>query len=261
MKHLEGRVRQGDQDVWLGGAIAGGILSLWAGSLVPLLGLPLDRWPGWLIVIAILGRTFLHTGLFIVAHDAMHRSLMPRHPRLNTLIGRIAVWLYAFLPYESCRANHWRHHRYPAQGGDPDFHDGDSHPVYWYLAFIRAYLPRWQLVRFVIWGGVFFLTLDALVNILPANLVIVWLLPLVLSSMQLFFFGTYLPHRPQTQPAGSLASSRGSIRSLPCPIWWSFLTCYHFGYHWEHHTYPNLPWYRLPAVYHDCKRDGFSEAS
>ncbi|MBD3338449.1 MAG: beta-carotene ketolase, partial [Candidatus Lokiarchaeota archaeon] len=22
----------------------------------------------------------------------------------------------------------------------------------------------------------------------------------------------------------------------------------HFGYHWEHHEYPNIPWWRLPAV-------------
>ncbi|RPH99133.1 MAG: hypothetical protein EHM72_11965 [Calditrichaeota bacterium] len=28
----------------------------------------------------------------------------------------------------------------------------------------------------------------------------------------------------------------------------SFLTCYHFGYHWEHHEYPGIPWWRLPAV-------------
>jgi beta-carotene ketolase (CrtW type) len=255
MKRVEVRVQQSDHDSWLGGAIAGGILSLWAGSLVPLLVLPLDHWPGWLIVAAILGRTFLHTGLFIIAHDAMHRSLMPQHPRLNTLIGQIAVWLYAFLPYERCRANHWRHHCYPAQRGDPDFHDGDSQPVYWYLKFIRAYLPGWQLLRFVTWGGVFFLTLGALVEIVPLNIAIVWLLPLVFSSMQLFFFGTYLPHHQDAQPAAC------TIRSIPYPTWWSFLTCYHFGYHWEHHTYPNLPWYRLPAVYHDCKRDGFSEAS
>ena len=28
----------------------------------------------------------------------------------------------------------------------------------------------------------------------------------------------------------------------------SFITCYHFGYHWEHHEYPCVPWWQLPTI-------------
>ena len=28
------------------------------------------------------------------------------------------------------------------------------------------------------------------------------------------------------------------------PVWLSFLTCYHFGYHLEHHRYPWVLWWR-----------------
>ncbi|MEL7193577.1 MAG: fatty acid desaturase, partial [Bacteroidota bacterium] len=26
---------------------------------------------------------------------------------------------------------------------------------------------------------------------------------------------------------------------------WAFLTCYFFGYHFEHHDSPNTPWWKL----------------
>ena len=28
----------------------------------------------------------------------------------------------------------------------------------------------------------------------------------------------------------------------------SFVSCYHFGYHWEHHVAPHVPWWRLPEA-------------
>jgi hypothetical protein len=38
---------------------------------------------------------------------------------------------------------------------------------------------------------------------------------------------------------------------------WSFIACYHFDYHWEHHEYPYLPWYSLPIARH--KNEGVSK--
>ncbi|WP_208766779.1 fatty acid desaturase [Nostoc flagelliforme] len=28
------------------------------------------------------------------------------------------------------------------------------------------------------------------------------------------------------------------------------MSCYHFGYHQEHHEYPDVPWWKLPAYKH-----------
>ena len=64
-------------------------------------------------------------------------------------------------------------------------------------------------------------------------------LPLLLSSLQLFVVGTYLPHRRH--------GSGGSI-SLAWPSWLSLLACYHFGYHREHHDNPTQSWYQLSAA-------------
>ena len=62
--------------------------------------------------------------------------------------------------------------------------------------------------------------------------------------MQLFLFGTYLPHRSK----GALHASSHAVQSLGYPHCLSLLACYHFGYHWEHHAYPAVPWFRLPEL-------------
>jgi beta-carotene/zeaxanthin 4-ketolase len=161
------------------------------------------------------------------------------------MIGQLAVMLYALLLYRKLALNHRRHHRYPGQANDPDFHDGiHRSPFAWYLKFMRGYLDRRQPVVLFFGIGAIFLTLHWGLHVALANLFLFWILPIVLSSMQLFFFGTYLPHRFTSSNLGKSYQ----ITSINCPPILSFLTCYHFGYHWEHHEYPSLPWYSLPLV-------------
>ena len=74
------------------------------------------------------------------------------------------------------------------------------------------------------------------------NLVIMWAVPAILSSVQLFYFGTYLTHRH-----GTAFADEHLARTNAYPRWLSLLTCFHFGYHHEHHLYPHEPWWRLPA--------------
>lgn len=173
----------------------------------------------------------------------MHSSLLPRYPRVNNLIGRFAVSLYASLSYRHCQINHAKHHRYPYQKQDPDFHHGYPHPIRWYVRFIYTYLPSSEFPRFFISGGMIFFVLSTVAQVSPINLLLFWILPLLLSSIQLFFFGTYLPHR-----------DRELIRSSHYPVCWSLLTCYHFGYHEEHHCFPQIPWYKLPALYRSSQK-------
>ncbi len=100
-------------------------------------------------------------------------------------------------------------------------------------------------------GGIVTLVLQVWGHGSPLNLGIFWLLPLVLSSMQLFYFGTYLPHREDLSPF----CDHHRARSLDLPPIWSLLSSYHFSYHWEHHEYPQIPWYQLPLVY-QCQATG-----
>lgn len=72
----------------------------------------------------------------------------------------------------------------------------------------------------------------------------VFVAPPVLASLQLFTFGTYLPHRRPTTEAMAPHHARTQEPNHP----WAMLSCYFFGYHWEHHQSPSTPWWRLWRV-------------
>ncbi len=227
-------------DDFQGSIVAATIVVTWLGSLALCSILDLDRLTVWGVLLTILGRTFIQTGLFILAHDAIHGSVLPHHPQLNQAIGKFAVTLYAFLDYHKLSVNHWQHHRHPGSPKDPDFYDCPG--WLWYLKFMKGYFElRQTLIQLVGLSAVFIILYFGLHAPL-ANICLFWVLPLLLSSMQLFFFGTYLPHRP--------IDTSNSHHAISCnyPPIVSFFTCYHFGYHWEHHEYPYLPWYRLPSA-------------
>ncbi|MCP9885152.1 fatty acid desaturase [Synechococcus sp. ATX 2A4] len=195
----------------------------------------------------ILLRTFLQTGLFIVAHDAMHGSLIPAQPRWNHRLGRVALLLYACLPYGDCHRKHLQHHRCPGGSSDPDFHNGvNAHPTGWYLHFMRGYLSPPQICGLAAAWICMAALMASTTATIALNIAVFWVVPLVLSSMQLFLFGTYLPHRHGQ--AGDEAAHK--VESLPLPALISLLSCYHFGFHWEHHQHPEAAWFELPSVHH-----------
>lgn len=91
--------------------IALGIVGLWGVSLSILLTLDVSRVHLVVVPLGMLCQTFLYTGLFITAHDAMHGSVCPTHPRINNVIGAIAVRLYALFSYRKLVKKHSEHPR------------------------------------------------------------------------------------------------------------------------------------------------------
>lgn len=218
------------------------ILLGWLISLTSLLRLPLRGIRLLLILPGVLLQTFLFTGLFITAHDAMHRSVSPSRQRLNDLIGRIAVGLYALFDFDKLTTKHWDHHLHPGDPDrDPDFHDARRTGFgSWYARFLSHYLSLRQVAGMaLVFNG-----LQHIARVPLANLLLFWVAPSLLSTVQLFLFGTYLPHRHPGSPEPNVHHSTSNAY----PPWLSFLTCYHFGYHLEHHEHPRVPWWRLPAV-------------
>jgi beta-carotene ketolase (CrtW type) len=91
-------------------------------------------------------QTWLGAGMFIVAHDAMHGSLAPGRPRVNRVVGQVAVGLYAAFPFGLLNARHHEHHRSPGSAGDPDFHAERPTSFWpWYARFFRRYFGWRQL--------------------------------------------------------------------------------------------------------------------
>lgn len=230
-------------DQSLGVIAAFSIFGTWLLTFYLVLGLDLGQMP-WLGILAtIVGRTFLHTGLFIISHDAAHGNVYNGDRHFNDQIGAIALAIYGLLPYQKFVINHGLHHQHPGTSQDPDFHDGKHTTMMgWYLRFMGRYLDKTQNLVLLVGMTVLFHGVRIGFHVPAANLLLFWILPLLLSSMQLFYFGTYLPHRLD------LGGDRHNAVSSNLPVWLSFFSCYHFGYHWEHHEYPRLPWFKLPLA-------------
>lgn len=222
--------------------LAAAILATWAAGHV--YGVFFHRWTAWGVVATpflIAVQCWLGVGLFIVAHDCMHGSLAPFQPSVNRWVGRLCLALYAGFSYDTLIPKHFDHHRFPGTALDPDFNEEDpEHFWRWYAAFFRRYFG-WQPLVFVLSVAVvevFVIGADL------RNVMLLWAMPAILSSLQLFYFGTYLPHRHEDQTFADRHNSR--TNDLPWLL--SLLTCFHFGYHHEHHLAPQTPWWRLPSA-------------
>lgn len=227
--------------------IAFAMFALWASSLVFLFYLDLSKVPVWLVLPAILWQTFMYTGLFIISHDAMHGAVFPQNRKINNLIGSAAVFVYALFSYKKLLKKHGVHHQHPATELDPDFHDLKHKNFFaWYFHFMMSYTTWRQIIGLM----VIFNIVRSVTHIPELNLELFWGLPSLLSSLQLFYFGTFLPHR---EPKGGYTNSHRA-QSSEFPVFWSFVTCYHFGYHQQHHENPNVPWWKLPEIYKNSKQ-------
>lgn len=184
---------------------------------------------------------WLSAGMFIVAYDSMHGTLAPQVPALSEAIGRFCVFVYAGFSYEKLYENHHAHHRNAGTEDDPDF-DAEHFSSFWlwYLKFFRHYFG---------WREFGILTIAVVIYLLilrkhfPTMLAF-WALPAILSLLQLFYFGTYRPHSIDEQ---LFADEHRACSNDFSPLL-SLLTCFHFGYHHEHHDAPWVPWWKLPAL-------------
>jgi beta-carotene ketolase (CrtW type) len=218
----------------MGLVIAISIIVLWGTHLFfSLTQVTVDISNPWLYV-HILIQLYLFTGLFITGHDAMHGTVSKNRP-LNQAIGYLCAFLYAGMWYRSLIRYHGLHHMYPATERDPDYSVGSQNFFVWWFRFMMHYLTWIQL-----------LIMAVLYNILRIwfpdwTIISFWVIPAVLSTFQLFYFGTFLPHRlPHTETMG--VHKARTLRSFHL---WAMLSCYFFGYHREHHESPRTPWWQL----------------
>lgn len=214
------------------GSIIGTIvIVLWFGSLAYLLNINVN-YLSVITYLAILLQTHLYTGLFITAHDAMHGTVS-KQKKVNSFFGKFTAFLFAFNFYDQLLVKHQMHHNHVASEDDPDYHDSGKFWL-WYWNFIKRYITLKQLILITI-------SLQLLRLIFPLeNLILFWVLPSILSTFQLFYFGTYIPHRDGPHNQNKHHSSTLKKNHI-----WAFLSCYFFGYHYEHHDAPGIPWWRL----------------
>ncbi|TNV76637.1 hypothetical protein FGO68_gene3152 [Halteria grandinella] len=180
----------------------------------------------------------LYTGLFITAHDSIH-GVVCKWPWLNNAIGSFCLMVFAGFDYTYLREEHWRHH---ANAGlikdDPDFHSGNPKFAHWFLSFMLNYMSIGQVSRLLM------IVCSLLYMGAPIqNAALFMAVGGISSAVCLFYFGTYLPHRPDEgeleRPDNFRTLEKGDNRLT------SFLKSYNFGCHSEHHANPKIPWWAL----------------
>jgi len=208
------------------------ILLLWVANL--LFGLSIHIQSNFVVAgILILLQTHLYTGLFISAHDAMHGTLSP-NKKANNFFGKICTSLFAFFSYQKLYLNHHKHHDFVGDDDDPDYYEGNF--LNWYFQFLKHYISIKQIVLYAI-------SFNLLKLFIPTeNLLLIWILPAITSTFQLFYFGTYLPHQKEHHHKKHKSTSFKKNHFL------AFISCYFFGYHYEHHEFPYVPWWQLYKV-------------
>ena len=230
---------------FVGLALAGGILTAWLGLHLYAMFVFDLTWASLPLAILIaLFQCWLSVGLFIVSHDAMHGSLVPRRQALNGLIGGTLLFLYAGFAWRRMRDAHFAHHKRPGTPDDPDFDAASPDRFWpWYTTFLKRYFG-WQSILFVSTVvTVYWLVLGVPVQ----KIVLLYGMPAIASSLQLFYFGTHRPHRH----AEDGFDDRHNARSDDFGALASLASCFHFGYHHEHHTDPQVPWWALPRLRRD----------
>ena len=224
----------------IGVGLAVALIAAWAATeYYAVFAHPLDGIGLLIAPVIIAAICWLNVGLFIIAHDAMHGSLAPGRPAVNRAFGRVSLALYAGFSYDALLPKHFDHHRHPGTAEDPDFNAAaPRHFWRWYGRFLMQYFGWRQLLAV---SAVFIALL--LLGARYANVMLFWAAPAILSSLQLFYFGTFRPHREEE------ASFADEHRARSSGFSWlvSLLSCFHFGYHHEHHLAPSVPWWRLPS--------------
>lgn len=197
----------------------------------------------YLMPFQILLQSFLFVGLFIVAHDCMHGLVGSETGGTSKVLGQICAFLFAGFSYKRLKENHDLHHSFLATDKDPDYTSGENENFFvWIKSFILRYFGLKEFLILHIHVILLYFLSGGFLKVF-----LFFAIPSWIASLQLFYFGTYKPHKDFLNSKASLKA-----RSNSYPVWLSFLTCYHFGYHREHHKYPYLPWWQLPMAY---KRD------
>jgi beta-carotene ketolase (CrtW type) len=218
----------------MGVLIALSIIFVWLGHLFYVLNYQTIDPTSITMWFHIVFQAWISTGLFITAHDAMHSTVAP-NKKLNNALGYITTFMYAGMSYKRLLKNHILHHQFPGTANDPDYNVSNQNFFVWWFRFMMRYLTIWQMLIMAVLFNVMLIWFS------EWQLLLFWVAPLFLSTFQLFYFGTYLPHRtPHTEEMG-----KHRARSLSKNHLKAFVSCYFFGYHAEHHKLPHVAWWLL----------------
>jgi fatty acid desaturase len=250
-------------------------------------------WTPWVVIPAIIVITGRQQACFVLAHDAAHYRMFENR-MLNDIVGRLFATPVG-ISMCTYRVIHRLHHNHLYEERDPDtpLHGGyprgraylakklakdllglTAYKTYSYFfgapsinddakkakrplddtspALRRAARgDRWIVAGFHIAAPVLALWTGYWVEYL-----VLWVLPLVTTLQALLRFRAICEHGAVTDFSSPLTAARTNI--VPGWLrWWMFP--HHVSYHVEHHLYPSIPHYNLPACHSAMAKHGMLE--
>ena len=237
----------------------------------------------YLLAVAIIGAR--QHALLILMHDGVHYRLF-RNRRLNDWVSEVLLAWPNLISARAYRRNHFAHHRYLNTQQDPDWarRQGDAawvFPKHWgelarmmlrdlsglgAIAFLR--LARMLLTRdtgvnrslnlarygfYVLaaavlgWAGLAKITIQY------------WFVPLFTWLIMIFRVRSIAEHSAMQPGSTAYAQTRTTYVS---PLERLFIAPKNVNYHIEHHFYPSVPFYRLPALHRALlAKPGFADSA
>jgi fatty acid desaturase len=232
-------------------------------------------------------------GLGLVAHEFIHYNVVPGNRKLNDFLG---TWFFAApggLPFTLFRHRHFLHHRHYSTDEDTKtIYRSDIrgmklwpeilkrlvmfeyfHHVYSVLRYMKgeskaSTAPGPGLMEvlppLIVGHAVIF---AALWYIHPLAYFFLWLAPLLTLQMLFLNFRAITEHQPPRSLGGKkhspyfLGTAGPFIRTVDTNFLERLFLCkINFGYHVEHHLWPQINYQFLPAVHRRLlERDVFSD--
>ena len=252
-------------------------------------------WTPWVVIPALFIIAARQQACFVLAHDAAHYRMFKAR-WLNDLIGRVVA---APVGISMCtyRVIHCLHHNHLYEARDPDTPIAAGYPrgrMYLFKKLVRdftgltapktyAYFfgapainddaeasnrplddtspalrqaarqDRWTVAAFHVAAPVVAYSTGYLVEYL-----VLWILPLVSILQAILRFRAILEHGAVSDISSPLTAARTNI----VPWWLSwYLFPHRVNYHVEHHLYPSVPFYNLPACHAAMKEHGLLEGA
>ena len=244
-------------------------------------------WHPALYVLAVMFIGARQHALIIMGHDASHYRYLPKRWQ-NELLGNIFLMWPVFASIEGFRKFHSTHHQFTNLPNDGNRHiwythdaAGELEPDWEFpktrlglaLVLLRraAFLTgMFWIVRGVVGSSLipsphwmvaarvaFYVGAAGLITIFGAwyAFLLYWIVPYCTWHIAIQYARLICEHSAVESEEEEYAITRTTIPTflesifiLPCNV----------GYHIEHHWYPSVPFYRLPALHQELmKRDGF----
>lgn len=259
-------------------------------ALALAIGFAATHFTWWIVLPAIFLIGPLQHGLFVLAHDAAHYRLYETR-WLNDAVGRF-IGSIAGVSMCTYRVIHRLHHNHLYGPQDPDIalHGGYPRGT-WYL--VRklgrdlAGLTAWKTYSYFFgapainattnvaqrplddtsdalrrtarrdrWGVLAFHVVAPIVAFATGcgwQYLVLWVLPLVTVLQAILRLRAICEHGAVTDLSSPLTAAR---TNLPGPVLRFVLFPHHVNYHVEHHLYPAVPHYRLPALHRALEAHG-----